>query len=39
MESSTANGDYNDFLHFISIWDTAGNAFGAPDGRVFYIKT
>ena len=32
-----ANGDYNDFALHIN-WDTAGNAFGAPDGREFYIK-
>ncbi|WP_397446868.1 T9SS type A sorting domain-containing protein [Polaribacter sp. R77954] len=32
-----ANGDYNDFALHIN-WDTAGNAFGAPDGRIFYIK-
>lgn len=32
-----ANGDYNDFALHIN-WNTAGNAFGTPDGRIFYIK-
>jgi hypothetical protein len=32
-----ANGIYADFALHIN-WDTAGNSFGAPDGRVFYIK-
>ncbi|PQJ78702.1 T9SS type A sorting domain-containing protein [Polaribacter porphyrae] len=32
-----ANGDYNDFALHIN-WDTGANNFGAPDGRIFYIK-
>ncbi|PQJ81545.1 T9SS type A sorting domain-containing protein [Polaribacter glomeratus] len=32
-----ANGIYADFALHIN-WDTANNAFGAADGRVFYIK-
>ncbi|MDP5105696.1 MAG: T9SS type A sorting domain-containing protein, partial [Polaribacter sp.] len=32
-----ANGNYSDFALHIN-WNTAGNAYGAPDGRVFYIK-
>lgn len=32
-----ANGDYNDFALHIN-WDTTAGAYGAPDGRVFYIK-
>jgi hypothetical protein len=32
-----ANGDYSDFAIHIN-WNTASNTFGAPDGRIFYIK-
>ena len=32
-----ANGIYKDFALHIN-WDSAANNFGAPDGRVFYIK-
>ena len=32
-----ANGIYGDFALHIN-WDTTNNTFGAPDGRVFYIK-
>lgn len=32
-----ANGDYGDFALHIN-WDTGANAYGTPDGRVFYIK-
>jgi len=32
-----ANGIYSDFALHVN-WDTTNNTFGAPDGRVFYIK-
>jgi hypothetical protein len=32
-----ANGNYSDFALHIN-WNTAANTYGAPDGRVFYIK-
>ncbi len=32
-----ANGDYTDFALHIN-WNTGANTFGAPDGRIFYIK-
>ena len=32
-----ANGDYSDFALHIN-WNVASNTYGAPDGRIFYIK-
>ena len=32
-----ANGDYSDFALHIN-WNIAANTYGAPDGRIFYIK-
>ena len=32
-----ANGDYSDFALHIN-WNVANNTYGAPDGRIFYIK-
>jgi len=32
-----ANGDYSDFALHIN-WNVANNIYGAPDGRIFYIK-
>ena len=32
-----ANGDYSDFALHIN-WNVAGNTYGTPDGRIFYIK-
>jgi hypothetical protein len=32
-----ANGIYKDFALHVN-WDSSTNSFGAPDGRVFYIK-
>ena len=32
-----ANGDYSDFALHIN-WSVANNTYGAPDGRIFYIK-